>query len=218
MALTRKNLWRLRGDLSLEEDDVVMNEETGKAVFCHAKKGNYCGLTFTEEELKDVEFFDTKEQAETARQLDVENLKAMMQKVRKFLMRMKHIQEDNSVMPFKREDYLGSYAEERHPSYYKEYCREQEYAGRLETFIRSRMVNIDDQMVPIGDVKNVKWYLKEDGDEYEDDDIQAELTLKDGTRIKTQSESEVKICLFVFGRNQGPYFTGKFDYNKDLNE
>lgn len=212
MALTRKNLWRLRGDLSLEEDDVVMNEETGKAVFCHAKKGNYCGLTFTEEELKDVEFFGTKEQAETARQLDVENLKAMMQKVRKFLMRMKHIQEDNSVMPFKREDYLGSYAEERHPSYYKEYCREQEYAGRLETFIRSRMVNIDDHMVPIGDVKNVKWYLKEDGDEYEDDNIQAELTLKDGTQIKTQSESEVKLCLFVFGRNQGPYFTGEFDY------
>ena len=215
MALTRKNLWRLRGDLSLEEDDVVMDEETGKAVFCYAKKGNYCGLAFMEEELKDVEFFDTKEQAETARQLEVKNLKAMMPKVRKFLMRMKHIREDNSVMPFKREDYLGNYAEERQSSYYKEYCREQEYAGRLETFIRSRMVNIDDQMVPIGDVKNGKWYRKEDGDECEGGDIQAELTLKDDTEIKTQSESEVKICLFVFGRNYGPYFTGEFYYDKE---
>lgn len=218
MTLTRKNLWRLRGDLSLEEDDVVMNEETGKAVFCHAKKGNYCGLAFTEEELKDVEFFDTKKQAETARQLEVKNLRAMMPKVRKFLMRMMHIQEDNSVMPFKREDYLGSYAAKEQSSFFKEFCREQEYAGRLETFIRSRMVNIDDQMVPIGDVKSVKWYLKEDGDEYEDGDIQAELTLKDDTQVKTQSESEVKLCLFVFGRNQGPYFTGEFDYNKDSNE
>ncbi len=162
-----------------------------------------------------VEFFDTKEQAETAQKLEAENLKAMMPKVRKFLMRMKHIQEDNPVMKFKREDYLGSYAEERQSRYYKEYCQEQEYAGRLETFIRSRMVNIDDQMNPFGDVKSVKWYLKEDGDEYEDDNIQAELMLKDGTQIKTQSESEVKLCLFVFGRNQGPYFIGEFEYNKN---
>ena len=199
----------------MEEDDVVMNEETGKAVFCYVKKGSYYGYTFMEDELKDVEFFETKKQAETAQKVEVDNLKAMMPKVRKFLMRMKHIQEDNPVMPFRREDYLGSYAEVRQSSYYKEFCREQEYAGRLETFIRSRMVNIDDQMVPIGDVKNVKWYLKEDGDEYEDGDIQAELTLKDDTQIKTQSESEVKLCLFVFGRNQGPYFTGEFEYDKE---
>lgn len=215
MALTRKNLWRLRGNLSLEEDDVVMNEETGKAVFCHAKKGDYCGLTFTEEDLINVDFFETKEQAETAQKLDAESLKAMMPKVRKFLMRMKHIQEDNPVMKFKREDYLGSYAEERQSSYYKEYCREQEYSGRLETFIHSRMVNIDDQMVPVSDVKSVKWYLSEDGDEYEYSDVQAELTLKDGTEIKTQSEEEVRLCIFVFGRNQGPYFTGEFEYDNE---
>lgn len=215
MALTRKNLWRLRGNLSLEEDDVVMNEETGKAVFCYAKKGSFCGLTFAEDDLKDVEFFETKEQAETAQKLEADNLKAMMPKVRKFLMRMRYIQEDCPAMQFKREDYLGSYAAKEQSSYYKEFCREQEYAGRLETFIRSRMVNIDDQMIPFGDVKSVTWYLKKDGDEYEDGDIQAKLTLKDGTQIKTQSESEVKICLFVFGRNQGPYFTGEFEYDKE---
>lgn len=215
MALTRKNLWRLRGDLSLEESDVVMNEETGKVVFCHTKSGSYCGLAYAEDELKDVEFFETKEQAETAQKLEADNLKAMMPKVREFLMRMLYIEEDCPVMPFKREDYLGSYVVKEQSSYYKEFCREQEYAGRLETFIRSRMVNIDDQMVPIGDVKSVKWYLKEDGDEYEDGDIQAELTLKDDTQIKTQSESEAKLCLFVFGRNQGPYFKGEFEYDKE---
>ena len=199
----------------MEEDDVVMNEETGKAVFCYAKKGSYCGLAFTEEELVNVEFFETKEQAETAQKLEAENLKAMMPKVRNFLMRMKHIQEDSPVMKFKREDYLGSYAEKRQLSYYKEYCREEEYAGRLETFIRSRMLNIDDQMVPVADVKNVKWYMAEDGDEYECSDVQAELTLKDDTEIKTQSESEVRLCIAVFGRNKGQYFVGEFDYSKE---
>lgn len=215
MALTRKNLWRLRDDLSLEEDDVIMNEETGKAVLCYVKKGIYCGLALTEEELKNVEFFETEEQAETARQLEAEKLKAMMPKVRKFLMRMKHIPEDNLVMPFNREDYLGSYADGRQSSYYKEFCREQNYSIRLETFIRSRMLNIDDQMVPVAGVKSLKWYLLKDGDEYENSDIQAELTLTDGTEIKTQSESEVRLCVFVFGRNQGPYFAGEFEYDEE---
>ena len=215
MALARKNLWRLSADLTVVENDVVIDEETGKAVFCKVKDGTYSGLTVTEDTMKDAEFFETREQAETAQQMKVENLTTMMPKVRRFLERMKWIPEDSPVMQFKREDYLGSYAAKEQSSYYKEFCREQEYAGRLETFIRSRMVNIDDQMIPFGDVKSVKWYLKEDGDEYEDDDIQAELTLKDDTQVKTQSESEVRLCFFVFGRNQGPYFTGEFEYDKE---
>jgi len=215
MSLIRKNLWTLSGNLKVVENDVVVDEETGKAVFATAKSGTYSGITLTEKDLEGMTFYDTKEQVEEAQKVEVEIVKAAMPKVRKFLERMKYMNEDGPVLKFKREEYLGSYAEDRSSGYYEEWQQEQDYAGRLETFIRSRMLNIDSQMVPVADVKNIQWYLKEGGDEYEDSDIQAELTMKDGTQLKTQSAQDARLCIFIFGRNQGQYFIGDFDYDKE---
>jgi hypothetical protein len=111
---------------------------------------------------------------------------------------------DKGFVKFERKDYLGNYAERS--SYLQELNDEQKYSRKLETFIRSRMVNIGGCMIPFDGVRSIEWHAEDDDvEEYEDDGWKAILKTSDG-EYETENEIEVRLVKTLFGSNAGVYF------------
>ena len=211
--IEKKTVWAVNSDLEVSERIALV--EDGKVLAAKAAVDErYDGMLW-----QIRKFFDTEEEAYKYVDDEKQYIRKMVPAVMKFIDRMDLRYDLLKRLGIKKKDYLGHYADGR-SSYYKEYNDEQEYTHKLEAFIRSRMLNIGGCMMPVADVKQVQWYFSEErGDEYEDRDWLAELTMADGTTCKTGSETEVRLVKTVFGENSGIYFVDNdFDYDKDEDE
>ena len=73
-----------------------------------------------------------------------QEIRDMVPKVKRFIGRLDYMWDARERMGIKKEDYLGSYANDSGNNSRRWYDEEKEYAQKLETFIHSRMLNIDD--------------------------------------------------------------------------
>ena len=192
--IEKKKMWELDGNLGINETVAIV--EDGKVLV--SGENDYLSMPFWSR------FYDTEEEAVEARAKKVAYIKDMIPKVRNFIEYMSFISPDEGLVKFDREDYLGKYAERS--SYFQEYDDEQDYSRKLETFIRSRMVNIGGCMIPFDGVRSIEWHAENDGvDEYDDDGWKAILKTSDG-EYETENEVDVRLVRTLFGRNAGVYF------------
>ena len=210
--IEKKTVWAVNSDLEVSERTAII--EDGKLLACKVSGDEHYDGTLWR--IRKV--FDTEEDACAYIKEQEQYIRDMVPKVMDFINRMDMRSELLQRLGFEKKDYLGGYA--KPSSYYKEYQREEEYAEKLETFVRSRVLNIGGWMLPVGDVKKVQWFFNEDrGDEYEEGDWLAELTMADGETYRTGSRSEVRLVKTVFGENSGIYYIDNdFDYDKDEEE
>lgn len=192
--IEKKKMWELLSHLGVRETVAIV--EDGKVLV--SGENDFLSMPFGSK------FYDTEEEAVEARAKKVAYIKDMIPKVRNFIEYMSHLSPDGDVVKFDREDYLGSYA--KRSSFLQEYDDEQTYSRKLETFIRSRMVNIGGCMIPFDGVRSIEWHAEDDDvDEYEDDGWKAILKTSDG-EYETENEIEVRLVKTLFGHNAGVYF------------
>lgn len=162
-----------------------------------------------------LQYCDTEAEAKKWASDKEQEIRDMVPKVLKFIIDMDRRFHDLAKrMGIKKEDYLGNYAETT--SYYNIYEEEKRYANKLITFIRSRMLNIGGHMIPINEVKDVKWYGGSSADEYEETDWKAVITTKDCEEYETKCEEDVRLIWNVLGFNSGSWFIDEnIDYRKD---
>lgn len=188
-------MWELDYGLRVSEKVVLIEDGKVLALSHSGKRFSYSDPTSS--------YYDTEKEAYEARDKKIEYIREMMPKVRKFIESMEFINCDG-VIKFDRSDYLGSRA--KTTSYYKDYEDESTYAHKLETFIRSRMVNIGGCMIPFDGVRSIEWHAEDDDvDEYEDDGWKAVLETAEG-KYETENEIEVRLVKIIFGCNAGVYF------------
>lgn len=211
--IEKKTLWAVAADLEVSKTTAIVDDGTVIAEK-HADFGFFTGMSCFGRR-----YFETEKKARKYAEDEELKIRDMLPVVKKFIMRMDESSALLRRLGFKKQDYLCGHADSR-SSYYEEYAEEQEYSGKLETFIRSRMLNIGGYMLPMADVKRVMWsYHDENGDEYDDRDWLAELTMADGMKVKTGSAEEVRLVKTVFGGNSGIYFVDNdFDYSKELEQ
>lgn len=192
--IEKKKMWELDRYMGLYETVAIV--EDGKVLV--SGENDFLSVPFGSK------FYDTREDAEKARLEKAAYIKDMIPKVRKFIEYMSLISPDKCVVKFERKDYLGNYAERS--SYLQELNDEQKYSRKLETFIRSRMVNIGGCMIPFDKVMSIEWHAEDDDvEEYEDDGWKAILETAED-KYETENEIEVRLVKTLFGSNAGVYF------------
>lgn len=198
--IERKKVWVVKDNLYVEEKEALI--EDGYVV-C-VKDG-----TLWNNFLFGGKFFDKEEAAKTWRDEEVEKIRKKIPEVKEFIERLRHIGFDNSFFKWSFDDFGVHDSSEEEIRLRDMYIDEGRYAQNLEAYIRSRVLTIDDDMIPVDRVKRVSWYLEGGRDEDEEDDIIATLTLDDGDTVDTTCEREVRLVKLIFGENGG-----RFDYER----
>ena len=213
--IEKRTMWAVTRQLEIETKTALV--EDGRVLVAKdtdAKDSSYCGLDF-----ETIRYFDTEEEAKKWADEQEQEIRDMVPKVKRFIGRLAYMWDARERMGIKKEDYLGSYANDSGNNSRRWYDDECEYAKKLETFIRSRMLNIDGHMVPIDEVKDVQWYGGENAEEYEADEWKAVLTTKDGNEVTTCSAEDVRLIWATIGKVSGSWFIDEdIDYSKDNEE
>jgi hypothetical protein len=210
--IEKKTMWALTRKLEIKEKVAII--DGGKLLAAKdvdAKDTEYKG-----DEYGVNVYRDTKEQAE----MWLENIKAetreMVPKVKEFIDRMDLWWELREALGIKKEDYLDYYANRDNGDRQRCLDEEREYAKKLETFIHSRRLDISGHMIPIDDVKDVKWYGIDAAEEYEPDEWKAVLTTKDGVSYTTCSKNDVRLIWATIGKVSGSWFIDNdIDYSSN---
>lgn len=198
--IERKKVWVVKDNLRIEEQEALIEDGS---VLC-VKGGVLWSCIFLGDK-----FFNTKEEAETWRDNEVEKIKKMIPETKEFISKLKHMGQNNEFVKFSFSD-LGVLESSEYEEELREMLSDEEmYSKNLEAYIRSRVLTIDDDMIPVDKVKLVSWYLEGGRDEDEEDDIIATLTLDDGDTVDTTCEREVRLVKLIFGENGG-----RFDYER----
>ena len=160
-----------------------------------------------------LRYFETEEMAKEWIENEEKSVRDMIPKVKKFIESMDSSYELREKLGIEKKDYLGSYYKS---SYLDELCEEQEYSMKLEVLIKSRMLYIDGRMIPIDQVREIKWYAVEDAEDYEPGQWKAVLTTTNGNKYNTSSVGEVRLIWATFGKCIGSWFIDNdIDYDKD---
>ena len=213
--IEKKTVWAVTRDLEIkaktalvEDGQVLVAKDTDK------KDTSYEGCEYGV-----IRYFGTEEDAKKWADEQEQEIRDMVPKVKRFIDRLDYMWDARERMGIKKEDYLGSYANDSYNSSRLLYDDEREYAKKLETFIRSRMLNIDGHMIPIDEVKDVQWYGGENAEEYEADEWKAVITTKDGNDYATCSAEDVRLIWATIGKVSGSWFIDEdIDYSKSNNE
>ena len=209
--IEKKTVWAVTRDLEIkaktalvEDGQVLVAKDTDK------KDTSYEGCEYGV-----IRYFGTEEDAKKWADEQEQEIRDMVPKVKRFIDRLDYMWDARERMGIKKEDYLGSYANDSYNSSRLLYDDEREYAKKLETFIRCRMLNIDGHMIPIDEVKDVQWYGAENAEEYEADEWKAVITTKDGNDYATCSAEDVRLIWATIGKVSGSWFIDEdIDYDK----
>lgn len=165
-----------------------------------------------------IRFFDTEESAKEWIENEENDIRAMVPKVKKFIEKMDSLWSVRDKLHIERKDYLGGYASDRDNDggYRQMFIDESNYAKKLETFAKCRMLNIDGYMIPIDKVREVKWYgCNSDADEDCPNEWRAVLTTPNGDEFVTNSEEDVRLVWATIGKCSDNWFIDEdIDYSK----
>ena len=209
--IEKKTVWAVTRDLEIkaktalvEDGQVLVAKDTDK------KDTSYEGIEYGV-----IRYFGTEEDAKKWADEQEQEIRDMVPKVKRFIDRLDYMWDARERMGIKKEDYLGSYANDSGNNIRRWYDDECEYAKKLETFIRSRMLNIDGHIIPIDEVKDVQWYGGENAEKYEADEWKAVITTKDGNDYATCSAEDVRLIWATIGKVSGSWFIDEdIDYSK----
>ena len=209
--IEKKTVWAVTRDLRIEVRTAIVDD--GKVLAAKAtdkKDTSYNGCEFGV-----MRYFDTEEEAKKWAKEQEQEIREMVPKVKSFIERLDWMWDVREHLGINKEDYLGNYAIDSSDNARGWYDDECKYARKLETFIRSRMLDIGSRLIPIGDVKQVKWCGYENADECEAADWKASITTKDDEEYETESEEDVRLIWATIGKVSGNWFVDNdFDYNK----
>lgn len=210
--IEKKTVWAVTTDLEIEAKTALV--EDGKVLVAKGTDKN--DTSYNGNEFGVIRYFDTEEEAKKWVDSQEQEIRDMVPKVKRFIDRLDFMWDARERMGIKKADYLGSYANDSRSNHERWYNDEKAYAQKLETFIRCRMLNIDGHMIPIDEVKDVKWYGGENAEEYEADEWRAVLTTKDGNDYATCSAEDVRLIWAAIGKVSGSWFIDEdIDYDKD---
>ena len=209
--IEKKQVWAVTRSLEVfEKTAIVENDKVLAAKNPEAKDSDYDG-----DEFNILRYFDNEQVAKTWVEEQEKEIRDMVPKVKKFISRMDFDYDLRERLGIKNEDYLGRFAKDNSSNQRQWYEDECEYAKKLETFIHSRMLNIDGHMIPIDEVKDVQWYGGENAEEYEADEWKAVITTKDGNQYSTCSAEDVRLVWATIGKVSGSWFIDEdIDYSK----
>ena len=163
-----------------------------------------------------LRYFESVEMAKEWIEKEEKSVRDMIPKVKKFIESMDSLYELRKKLGIEKKDYLGSYGEDRRSRYLDEYNEEQDYAKKLEVFIKSRMLNIDGRMIPIDQVREIQWYAVEDAEEYEPDQWKAVLITTNGDEYSTRCVEDVRLIWATIGKCISTWFIDNdIDYDKN---
>ena len=163
-----------------------------------------------------IRYFDTEEMAKEWTENEEKSVRDMIPKVRAFVESMDSRYGLRKRLGIEKKDYLGIYGEDRMAGCRKEYNEEQNYAKKLEVFIKSRMLNIDGRMIPIDQVREIEWYAVEDDEEDDPSHWKAVLTTTNGVEYSTSCVEDVRLVWATSGKCIGTCFIDNdIDYDKD---
>ena len=208
----KKTVWAVTYKLEIKEKVAIF--EDGKLLAAKdvdAKDTEYKG---NERNVK--VYSENKKEAEKWVKDTTTETREMVSKVKEFIDRMDLWWELREALGIKKEDYLDYYANRDNGDRQRCLDEEREYAKKLETFIHSRRLDISGHMIPIDDVRDVKWYGVDAAEEYEPDEWKAVLTTKDGVSYTTCSKNDVRLIWATIGKVSGSWFIDNdIDYSSN---
>lgn len=210
--IEEKTMWGVNHFFEIEERSVIVkgedvllsknpNDENDEYV-----KGTYYFL----------KFFDSEDLAKKWIETNLNTVRDTIPIVARFIKQMDEYPAYLKKLGITKEAYLGCYGKKRKDNSSDCYYRERSYAERLETFIQSRMININGDMIPVDQVREVKWYGLEEADEYDQKEWKAVLTTTNGDEYSTGDGNDVRLIWAVFGHCRGLwYIDNDIDYDKE---
>ena len=211
--IEKRTMWAVTRDLEIVERVAII--EDGKVLMSKkpdSKDSDYgTGWSL-------IRYFDTEEMAKEWTENEEKSVRDMIPKVRAFVESMDSRYGLRKRLGIEKKDYLGIYGEDRRAGYWKEYNEEQDYAKKLEVFIKSRMLNINGRTIPIDQVREIQWYAIEDAEEYEPGQWKAVLTTTNGDEVSTRCVEEVRLIWATIGKCLCTWFVDdEIDYDKEDN-
>lgn len=190
----------------VDEGKVLMSKKPGSNDFCYTDGWDL------------IRFFNSEESAKEWIENEENDIRAMVPKVRKFIDRMDSLWSVRDKLNIKKTDYLGRHGIED-DGYRQMFIDEMNYAKKLETFAKCRMLNIDGHMIPIDKVREVKWYGCNSADEDSPNEWRAVLTTANGNEYVTSSEEDVRLVWATIGKCADNWsIDDDIDYSKEDEE
>lgn len=211
--IEKRTMWAVTRDLEIVEKIAIL--EDGKVLMSknpNSKDSDYgTGWSL-------LHYFDTEEMAKEWTENEEKSVRDMIPKVKAFVESMDSRYGLRKRLGIEKKDYLGIYGEDRRAGYWKEYNEEQDYAKKLEVFIKSRMLNIDGRMIPIDQVREIEWYTVEDAEENDPSHWKAVLTTTNDDECSTRCAEEVRLIWATIGKCISTWFVDdEIDYDKEDN-
>lgn len=209
--IEKKRMWAVTRDFEIiervaivEEGKVLMSKKPGCNDSCYTDGWNI------------IRFFDTEESAKEWIENEENDIRAMAPKVKKFINKMDSLWSVREKLHIKKTDYLGRHGIDNDEGYRQMYNDECNYAKKLETFAKCRMLNIDGYMIHIDKVREVKWYgCNKSADEDCPNEWRAVLTTPNGDEFVTNSEEDVRLVWATIGKCSDNWFIDEdIDYSK----
>lgn len=199
--IKRETMWAVTRDLEIKEKTVIL--EDGKILAAKDIDANNTAYDGNEFEVKS--YHKTKnDAAEWIEKVKKETLE-LVPIVKRFIVRMDAWWQLADRIGIKKEDYLDKYAIQPY-SYEDLYDKEHNYAEKLETYIKSKMLNIGGYMIPVDQIKDIEWFGVENAHENEEDEWRAVIHTKDDIEVATDSREDVRLIWATIGKVSGTWF------------
>jgi hypothetical protein len=192
--IEKRTMWLIESSLAMKQIVALFDMEK-KRVVCY----RYCNDDGTCDEDDDWvrvydgdSFYNTEADAKEAQQRRYDEAREKMKTCLALIKELDLI-EPTDDFTFKREDYLGSYADDGEDDYWKKRRRNAEKeASLLTTIARSRFFNVSGQTINLDEVVRVLWHKGEE----------ATLVMRDGTEVKTSTDVEYAVVADMYGDNR----------------
>ena len=203
--IEKRTMWLMENSLDVKQIVALFDMEK-KQVVCY----QYCNDDGTCDEDYDwthvfdgETFYNTEADAKEAQQRKYDEAREKMKTCMALIKELDRI-EATDDFDFKREDYLGGYANDVSKS---EYCinrrrKAEKEASLLTTIARTHFFNVAGQTINLDEVVRIMWHKDEE----------ATLVMRDGTKVKTYTEAEYAVVVDMYGSNRSDrYMTKPYD-------
>lgn len=166
------------------------------------EEGNDIHSFYNPAEYEGEFYFKKEEDAIKRRDEIVKTYMDMIPVVRKFIIDLQCIGEDNEFMNFKMKDVIGHYANEE-CDWQKEFKEKSAFASFYRTLFHHGVMHIRGNVFRPSDVDIMRWGYYDDNVQLEKGQFRwfVEIILKNGVRLKTFSSFEYRLIEDLFGSN-----------------
>ena len=200
--IEKRPMWLMEGSLYVRQIVALFDLEK-KQVVCY----RYCKNDGTCDEDDDwthvyegETFYNTEADAKEAQQRKYDEAREKMKTCMALIKELDRIEETDDFH-FKREDYLGRHAQDRSESNYWANRRKkaEKEASLLATIARTHFFNVAGRTINLDEVVRIMWHEEEE----------ATLVMRDGTKVKTDTEAEYAVVVDMYGSNRSDLYIKK---------